>query len=263
MINDNIVLSVENLSKVYQLGTFDSKSFYADIKQRVSPIRANGDLSDKLVEEDRYGGYSSYIRALNNISFQVKAGEVLGILGSNGAGKSTLLKIISRVTAPTEGIVRIRGNVTSLLEVGAGFHSDFSGKENIFMNGSILGMSKGKVNEAYDEIVEFSGIERFVDTPVKRYSSGMYVRLAFAVASHLISDIVVIDEVLAVGDQTFRKKSLEKMAEIAQSGRTVLFVSHNMDNIRYLCDRSIWLNKGNLLIHGDTEHVVDRYLKKT
>jgi len=262
-MNANVVIRVENLSKVYRLGIINSKSFFSDVQHWWDLSRGRDGPLTKMREDENLDSSSKKIWALKDVSFEVAAGKVLGILGSNGAGKSTLLKIISRITAPTEGYVHIKGSVTSLLEVGAGFHQDFTGRENIFMNGSVLGMSKELIEDAYEEIVEFSGIERFVETPVKRYSSGMYVRLAFAVASHLISDIVVIDEVLAVGDQKFRKKSLEKMAEIAQSGRTVLFVSHNMDNIRYLCDRSIWLKKGKLIIHGDTEHVVGQYLKET
>jgi lipopolysaccharide transport system ATP-binding protein len=201
--------------------------------------------------------------ALRDVSFQVKQGEVVGIIGSNGAGKSTLLKLLSRITVPTEGRIRIDGRSSSLLEVGTGFHQELTGRENIFLNGAILGMTRAEITRKFDEIVEFSGIEEFLDTPVKRYSSGMYVRLAFAVAAHLEPEILIVDEVLAVGDAAFQKKCLGKMGSFAQSGRTVLFVSHNMEAIRTLCQRVVWLKDGRLHEDGKTDEIVEDYFNST
>jgi len=201
--------------------------------------------------------------ALQNVSLQIEEGEVVGIIGSNGAGKSTLLKILSRITIPTEGRIRIDGRCASLLEVGTGFHQDLTGRENIFLNGAILGMGRAEISRKFDEIVEFSGVEEFLDTPVKRYSSGMYVRLAFAVAAHLEPEILIVDEVLAVGDTAFQKKCLGKMQSIAQSGRTVLFVSHNADAVRNLCKRAIWLKGGQLQKDGGVEEVLRAYYEST
>lgn len=201
--------------------------------------------------------------ALKNVSLQIRRGETVGIIGSNGAGKSTLLKILSRITIPTEGRVRISGRTASLLEVGTGFHQELTGRENIFLNGAILGMTRAEISAKFDEIVEFSGVEEFLDTPVKRYSSGMYVRLAFAVAAHLEPEILIVDEVLAVGDAAFQKKCLGKMGSFAQSGRTVLFVSHNMEAIRALCQRCVWMKDGRLHEDGEAEEVVDAYFKGT
>ena len=199
--------------------------------------------------------------ALKNVSFEVKRGEVVGIIGRNGAGKSTLLKILSRITEPTEGRVRIKGRVASLLEVGTGFHPELTGRENIFLNGAILGMSRAEIREKFDEIVDFSGVEQFLDTPVKRYSSGMYVRLAFAVAAHLEPEILIVDEVLAVGDAAFQKKCLGKMKDVAKKdGRTVLFVSHNMAAVNNLCSKAIMLNNGRVIHEGQTSQVVDYYM---
>jgi lipopolysaccharide transport system ATP-binding protein len=197
--------------------------------------------------------------ALKDVSFQIKQGEVVGIIGSNGAGKSTLLKILSRITVPSEGRIRIDGRIASLLEVGTGFHQELTGRENIFLNGAILGMTRAEIIRKFDEIVEFSGIEEFLDTPVKRYSSGMYVRLAFAVAAHLEPEILIVDEVLAVGDAAFQKKCLGKMGSFARSGRTVLFVSHNMEAIRTLCQRGIWLKDGRLHKDGKVDEIVEDY----
>jgi lipopolysaccharide transport system ATP-binding protein len=260
MSTDNVVLAVEHLAKHYRLGSIGTTTFYADLQRWWADLRGRPDSFESVSLDGSHLDTDKSIWALKDISFKVRPGEVLGILGANGSGKSTLLKIISRVTAPTEGVVRIRGNVSSLLEVGTGFHQDFTGRENIYMSGSILGMSKAVIDSALDEIIEFSGIRAFIDTPVKRYSSGMYVRLAFSVAAHLTSEIVIVDEVLAVGDQEFRRKCLDKMAEIARSGRTVLFVSHNMENMRNLCDRSILLDHGRIVKHGDTKEVVKQYL---
>jgi lipopolysaccharide transport system ATP-binding protein len=201
--------------------------------------------------------------ALKNVSFQIKQGEVVGIIGRNGAGKSTLLKLLSRITVPTEGRIRIDGRIASLLEVGTGFHQELTGRENIFLNGAILGMTRAEIIRKFDEIVAFSEIEEFLDTPVKRYSSGMYVRLAFAVAAHLEPEILIVDEVLAVGDAAFQKKCLGKMGSFAQSGRTVLFVSHNMEAIRTLCQRSIWLKDGGLHRDGKADEVLEEYFNST
>jgi lipopolysaccharide transport system ATP-binding protein len=201
--------------------------------------------------------------ALKDVSLQIKQGEVVGIIGSNGAGKSTLLKILSRITVPTEGRIRIDGRVSSLLEVGTGFHQELTGRENIFLNGAILGMTRSEIIRKFDEIVEFSGVEEFLDTPVKRYSSGMYVRLAFAVAAHLEPEILIVDEVLAVGDTAFQKKCLGKMGSFAQSGRTVLFVSHNMEAIRTLCQRVAWLKSGRLHKDGKADEIVEDYFNST
>ncbi len=200
--------------------------------------------------------------ALKNVSFKIKQGEVVGIIGKNGAGKSTLLKVLSRITAPTEGEVIYRGKVASLLEVGTGFHGELSGRENIFLNGSILGMSKFEVEHRLEDIIKFAGVEKFLDTPVKRYSSGMYVRLAFAVAAHMDPDILIVDEVLAVGDADFQKKCLNKLGDAAKTGRTILFVSHNMNSIRTLCNRVICVKDGEIVGDGDPNQVIGEYLKK-
>jgi lipopolysaccharide transport system ATP-binding protein len=199
--------------------------------------------------------------ALRNISLEVKEGEILGIIGRNGAGKSTLLKILSRVTGPTEGEVRLRGRVASLLEVGTGFHPELTGRENVFLNGAVLGMTKSEIRRKFDEIVDFAGIDQFIDTPVKRYSSGMYVRLAFGVAAHLDPEILILDEVLAVGDAVFQKKCLGKMGSVAREGRTVLFVSHNLAAVNSLCSRVILLNNGRQIMEGDARTVTERYLQ--
>src|SRR5208283_4319433 len=197
--------------------------------------------------------------ALRDVSFKIDQGEVVGIIGSNGAGKSTLLKILSRITIPTVGRIRIDGRSSSLLEVGTGFHAELTGRENIFLNGAILGMTRAEIVRKFDEIVEFSGIEEFLDTPVKRYSSGMYVRLAFAVAAHLEPEILIVDEVLSVGDAAFQKKCLGKMGSFAESGRTVLFVSHNMEAVRSLCQRAIWLKEGRVHQDGKVGEIIETY----
>ncbi|HET6992044.1 MAG TPA: ABC transporter ATP-binding protein, partial [Bacteroidia bacterium] len=199
--------------------------------------------------------------ALDDISFSIEAGERVGIIGRNGAGKSTLLKVLSRIVAPTKGRITLEGRIASLLEVGTGFHPELTGRENIFLNGSILGMSKSEISKKFDEIVDFAEVERFLDTPVKRYSSGMYVRLAFAVAAHLEPEILIVDEVLAVGDAAFQKKCLGRMREVASDGRTVLFVSHNMDAVQRLCNQGILLNKGKLVLQGDINSVTNKYLE--
>lgn len=223
------------------------------MKLDIAGFRGNGGGNGRYQDDDEH------VWALRDVSFDVQRGQVLGIIGRNGAGKSTLLKILSRVTAPTRGCVKVKGRIASLLEVGTGFHPELTGKENIFLNGAILGMSKAAIAANLDEIIAFSGCERYIDTPVKRYSSGMYVRLAFAVAAHLESDILIVDEVLAVGDAEFQKKCLGKMKDVAGHGRTVLFVSHNMGAVRVLCGESMLLERGSVVERGPTEHVIARY----
>jgi lipopolysaccharide transport system ATP-binding protein len=245
----NPVIRVENLSKRYRVGTFI----------------AYGRLSESIMNRVKrpFGGKRSdveWLLALNRINLDVHEGEVLGIIGRNGAGKTTLLKILSRITDPTEGTVRLQGRVGSLLEVGTGFHPELTGRENIYLNGAILGMKRTEIRQKFDPIVEFSEIERFLDTPVKRYSSGMYVRLAFAVSAHLEPDILIVDEVLAVGDAAFQAKCLGRMNAVAQEGRTVIFVSHNMGAITRLCTRVCWIDHGELAITGTATDVVGRYL---
>lgn len=205
-------------------------------------------------------GASDFVWALKDIDFEVSRGEVLGIIGKNGAGKSTLLKILSRVAAPTTGRLKMKGRIASLLEVGTGFHPDLSGRENIFLNGTILGMTKNEIKRSFDEIVEFSGVERYLDTPVKRYSSGMYVRLAFAVAAHLEPEILIVDEVLAVGDHEFQKRCMGKMKSVQGQGKTILFVSHNMSAIQTLCSRAIFIEHGKIVENGPTRLIIDKYM---
>jgi lipopolysaccharide transport system ATP-binding protein len=251
----DIAIRVENLSKCYRIG---QQQKYRTLRETLvdkfkSPIR-------KLCNPQHVNEANNIIWALKDISFDVKQGEVVGIIGRNGAGKSTLLKIISRITEPTEGNILMRGRVGSLLEVGTGFHQELTGRENIYLNGAILGMKRAEIARKFDEIVAFSEIEKFLDTPVKHYSSGMYVRLAFAVAAHLEPEILIVDEVLAVGDVEFQKKCLGKMNDVAHGGHTVLFVSHNMGAINTLCEKSIWLNKGRITGIGEVEDIVSSYL---
>jgi lipopolysaccharide transport system ATP-binding protein len=257
------VIKVENLSKAYQLGQFGTKTISGDVQRwwmtrilgKEDPFLKIGEANDRSVK-----GKSNMVWSLKDINFEVQQGEALGIIGKNGAGKSTLLKILSRVTAPTTGRVRMKGMVASLLEVGTGFHPELSGRENIFLNGTILGMRKIEIQKRLDEIVDFAGIERYLDTPVKRYSSGMYVRLAFAVAAHLDAEILVVDEVLAVGDAQFQKKCIGKMGEISKGeGRTILFVSHNMVSVRNLCKKGVFLENGIIKNQGDITSIVDDY----
>ena len=251
-------ISIQNVSKAYRLGVIghgtlreDLQSWWAKVRGKEDPNRIIG--SKEAIEGDT-------LWALRDVSFDVEQGSVWGIIGANGAGKSTLLKILSRVTAPTGGQIKVRGRVASLLEVGTGFHPELTGRENIFLNGAILGMTKAEVKEKFDEIVAFSEIEKFIDTPVKRYSSGMYVRLAFAVAAHLDPEILVVDEVLAVGDAAFQKKCLGKMGAVAKEGRTVLFVSHNMGAVRNLCQQGVVLRSGRVACLGRANDAVDFYL---
>lgn len=255
---EDIAVRVENLGKLYRLGQRESYNTLCEAATNAAlfPFRKISHSNVKPNED-------KHLWALRNVSFEVKRGEVVGIIGPNGSGKSTLLKILSRITIPTEGHARIRGRVGSLLEVGTGFHPELTGRENIYLSGSILGMQSSEIKRKFEDIVNFSEIEKFIDTPVKRYSSGMYIRLAFAVAAHLDPEILVVDEVLAVGDAAFQKKCLGKMGSVSKEGRTVLFVSHNMTAIRNLCKRTIWLDKGTILQDGSTYAVTEAYLQKS
>ena len=258
----DVVIKVENLSKQYRLGNVGTGTIAHDLNRFWHKMRGNEDPYLKIGEENDRAvkGNSEYIWALKDINFEVKQGEVLGIIGRNGAGKSTLLKILSRTTTPTTGSIKIKGRVASLLEVGTGFHPELSGRENIFLNGAILGMTKQEIKSKFDEIVDFSGVERYIDTPVKRYSSGMYVRLAFGVAAHLEPEILIVDEVLAVGDAEFQKKALGKMKDVStKEGRTVLFVSHNMTAIQNLCKTAILLSNGTIKEMGETGNIISKY----
>ena len=265
-------IKVENISKVYRIGFKEviQDSIGATLFQFIkSPLQNYRRYRSLYKFDDIYHNtdskskddYSDVLWALRDVSFEVRKGDVLGIIGSNGAGKSTLLKILSKITCPTNGYAEIYGRVSSLLEVGTGFHRELTGRENIYLNGTILGMSKKEVDQKFDEIVEFSGVEKFIDTPVKRYSSGMTVRLAFAVAAHLEPEILIIDEVLAVGDAAFQKKCLQKMEDVGREGRTVIFVSHNMQAVTRLCDRVILLDSGKVIEDGPSFEVVRSYLK--
>ncbi len=260
MSNSNIVISVKNISKRYRLGTYEkADTFAGQIKNAITyPLRnlkRISRLSSFKGEED-----DTIFWALKDINFEVKKGEVLGIIGHNGAGKSTLLKILSRITPPSQGEIEIKGRVSSLLEVGTGFHPELSGRDNIYMNGTILGMTKKEIDSKLNEIIDFAGVHKHIDTPVKFYSSGMKVRLGFSVAAHLEPEILIIDEVLAVGDAEFQKRCLGKMEDISGQGRTVLFVSHNMNAVKSLCPKAILLKNGNLLSSGPSDIIVDEYL---
>jgi len=255
----DIVIQVENISKYYRLGLVGTTTLEDDLHRAWAKLRGKPDPTLKIGQEENNGD-DDHIWALRDISFEVKQSEILGIIGRNGAGKSTLLKILSRVTAPTSGECRVKGRIASLLEVGTGFHPELTGRENIFLNGAILGMTKDEIRKKFDEIVAFSEVGKFIDTPVKRYSSGMYVRLAFAVAAHLDPEILIVDEVLAVGDAQFQKKCLGKMREVGKEGRTVLFVSHNMGAINNLCSRALLLEKGRLVLDSTAEETTDKYL---
>ncbi|MBS4059943.1 MAG: ABC transporter ATP-binding protein [Bacteroidetes bacterium] len=258
------VIRVENLSKSYRLGQISGGMLSEDINRWWARLRGLPDPYLKIGQEDYVNRHGEHILALKDVSFTVNPGEVLGIIGRNGAGKSTLLKILSRVTAPTSGTIKVKGRIASLLEVGTGFHPELTGRENIFLNGAILGMDRKEVLRKFDEIVAFSEVEKFIDTPVKRYSSGMYVRLAFAVAAHLESEILIVDEVLAVGDAGFQKKCFEKMDNVSkEEGRTILFVSHNIGAIRGLCKMGVWLDAGKTVSAGPILTVADQYLGST
>ena len=252
------VIKIENLRKQYKLGAIGGQTLNAELQSWWARKRGKEDPNLKIGED--YSKYGETFYALDGINLEIKKGEAVGIIGGNGAGKSTLLKILSRVTAPTEGDVWINGRVASMLEVGTGFHAEMTGRENVYMNGAILGMSKKEVDEKIESIIDFSECRQFIDTPVKRYSSGMYVKLAFAVASHLDAEIMIMDEVLAVGDMRFQKKCLGKMGDDAQGGKTVLYVSHNMATIRNLCTRCVVLQKGKVVYDGDVEKAIAIYM---
>ena len=253
------IISVEHICKEYQLGVIGSTTLRRELQSRLAVLRGKEDPNRKIEGPDKRAGGGARFLALDDVNFEVREGDALGVIGRNGAGKSTMLKLISRVTAPTSGIIRIKGRVASLLEIGTGFHPELTGRENMFLNGAILGMSKAETASKMDEIIAFSEIENFIDTPVKRYSSGMYVKLAFAVAAHLDPDILICDEVLAVGDTTFQHKCIAKMAEVAQNGSAVLCVSHNMRTVQQLCTRAIYLDKGRLTYDGDVDPAISLY----
>ena len=257
----NPIIKVNNLSKRYRIGAKEQgyKTFREAIMEGITaPVRNLAKL--RSLTRFKSGREEDMVWALKNVSFEVNEGELLGIIGRNGAGKTTILKVLSRITEPTTGSIGIHGRISSLLEVGTGFHPELTGRENIFLNGAILGMRRREIERKFDEIINFSEIEKFIDTPVKRYSSGMYVRLAFAVAAHLEPEILLVDEVLAVGDIAFQKKCLGRMGEVAKGGRTVLFVSHNMETIQKLCTRAILLHEGTVVMEGSTDEVISKYL---
>jgi lipopolysaccharide transport system ATP-binding protein len=257
------VIKVENLGKLYRLGevgtgtlSHDLNRWWAKLRGKEDPFAKVGEANDRTKK-----GVSDYVWALNDINFEVEKGQVVGIIGKNGAGKSTLLKILSKVTKPTKGNVSIRGRIASLLEVGTGFHPELTGRENIYLNGAILGMTKQEIRSKFDAIVDFSGVERYIDTPVKRYSSGMYVRLAFAVAAYLEPEILIVDEVLAVGDAEFQKKCLGRMQEVSvNDGRTILFVSHQLGMVRALCNKGLVISNGNIVFNGTSGSAIDYYV---
>lgn len=261
----DVAIKVENLGKLYRLGEIgtgtlghDLNRVWARLRGKEDPFATVGETNDRTKKGD-----SDFVWSLKDVSFEVKKGEVLGIIGRNGAGKSTLLKILSKVTAPTTGKIKVNGRIASLLEVGTGFHPELTGRENIFLNGAILGMTKIEIRAKFDEIVDFSGVERYIDTPVKRYSSGMYVRLAFAVAAFLEPEILIVDEVLAVGDAEFQKKCLGRMKDVSvNDGRTVLFVSHNMEAVQNLCSKAIAMSRGSIVGSGSTFSVVNEYVSE-
>lgn len=259
----SIAIKVENLSKAYQIGKIGTGTISRDLERWVARVRGKGDPFLKIGEtnDQRIKSSSDMVWSLKDINFEIEQGDAVGIIGRNGAGKSTLLKILSRVTSPTKGKISGRGRIASLLEVGTGFHPELSGRENIFLNGAILGMRKKEIQRKLEEIVDFAGVERYLDTPVKRYSSGMYVRLAFAVAAHLESEILIVDEVLAVGDAEFQKKCLGKMNDVSKGeGRTVLFVSHNMEAIQKLCREAILLKDGMLISKENSSALISNYI---
>ena len=261
----DIVIKAENISKQYRIGLVgtgtvrdDMKRWWYNVRGKEDPFLKIGEVNNRTTK-----GISDYVWSLRDINFDIKQGDTVGIIGRNGAGKSTLLKILSQVTQPTTGKIYTKGRIASLLEVGTGFHPEMTGRENVYLNGAILGMRKHEITRKFDEIVDFSGVERYIDTPVKRYSSGMYVRLAFAVAAYLESEILIVDEVLAVGDAEFQKKCLGKMGDVSKGeGRTILFVSHNMASIQNLCNKAIYLEQGEVVKEGPTADIINLYLSK-
>lgn len=257
------VIKTEHLSKQYRLGTIGTGNLYSDLTRwwyrlrgKEDPFLVIGETNDQAVK-----GNSEFVWALRDINFEVQQGDLVGLIGKNGSGKSTLLKLLSKITAPTTGVIKLRGRVASMLEVGTGFHPELTGRENVFLNGTIMGMTRKEVEDKFDKIVEFAGVARYIDTPIKRYSSGMSVRLAFSVAAHLDPEILLVDEVLAVGDAEFQQKCLGKMSAVSKEGRTIIFVSHNLGSIRRLCNRGLVLNKGHLVFDGDVNQAVDTYLE--
>lgn len=257
--NRELAIKLTGVKKRYKLGAVGGATLQEDLQSWWAKVRGKPDPNMPIGQDERLVGKS--FMALNGINLEVYKGEAIGIIGGNGAGKSTMLKILSRVTAPTEGKAQIWGRIASMLEVGTGFHGELTGRENVYMNGAILGMTKAEIDAKMEDIIDFSEVREFIDTPVKRYSSGMYVKLAFSVAAHLDSEIMIMDEVLAVGDMAFQKKCLDKMRDVAKKeGRTVLYVSHNMNTIRQLCDRCIVLEKGKLVFSGDVESSISKYL---
>lgn len=254
------IIESSQLSKEFRIRE-SSRSSYVSLREKLaSKFELISSFTDRGINSQSGSSEFSKFKALDNVSFSIEPGEKVGIIGRNGAGKSTLLKVLSRITYPSSGEVVLRGRVASLLEVGTGFHPELSGRENIYLNGAILGMSRKEIKQRFDDIVDFSEVSRFLDTPVKRYSSGMYVRLAFSVAAHLDQEVLIIDEVLAVGDAAFQEKCLEKMSSVSKSGKTVIFVSHNMGAIAELCDRAILLDKGSILYDGDPDSAIRQYL---
>ena len=254
------MIEIDNIKKTYRLGTIGGGTLKGDIQSWWARLRHKDDPNLRI--GDKAYKKNERFTALDGISFDVKKGETIALIGRNGAGKSTLLKLLSRVTAPTEGEIRIKGKISSMLEVGTGFHPELTGRENIYLNGAILGMNRKEVDERIEDIIEFSECRQFIDTPVKRYSSGMFVKLAFSVAAHLKSDIMLMDEVLAVGDMAFQKKCIDKMVSVAKDeGKTIIYVSHNMQTIRQLCSRCIVLEKGRVVFNGDVEDAINVYLK--
>lgn len=266
----DVALKVENLYKRYRLGSVDRQAFKEDVISWWAKMRGKPDPYEQYItsnelanikdSEDLKKLKARYVWALQDINFEIKQGEIVGVIGKNGAGKSTLLKILSKTTTPTKGQVKINGRIASLLEVGTGFHGELTGKENIYLNGAILGMNRHEIKKHLDEIIDFAGIDAYIDTPVKRYSSGMYVRLAFAVGAHLLSDILIVDEVLAVGDAEFQKKCIGKMQDVSKGeGKTVLFVSHNMGTISKLCNSGVLLKNGNIQLIGNIQKIIQNY----
>ena len=257
----DLIAKIENVSKEYRLGAIGGTTLKEELQRFFAKIRRKEDPTTVIGQERMSKG--GKFMALSDISFEARKGEAIGIIGHNGAGKSTLLKLITRVTAPSKGTIYLNGRVASMLEVGTGFHPELTGRENIYVNGAILGMTKKEIDSKIEQIIDFSECRQFIDTPVKRYSSGMYVKLAFSVAAHLDSEILIMDEVLAVGDVAFQNKCIQKMKSVAQSGRTIFYVSHNMSTIRALCNRCVVLNKGKVDYIGDVEEAIQHYVKAT
>lgn len=256
---DEIMLKIDNVKKEYKLGVIGGTTIKEELQRKIAKLRHKEDPTKKIGAKEYKAGET--FMALNGVSFEVKHGERIGLIGHNGAGKSTLLKLISRITAPTEGAIYLNGRIASMLEVGTGFHPELTGRENVYMNGAILGMTKKEIDAKMERIIEFSEVRQFIDTPVKRYSSGMYVKLAFSVAAHLDSEIIIMDEVLAVGDMAFQQKCINKMRDVSlEEGRTIIYVSHNMNTIRQLCDRVVVLDHGKVVFNGDVEEGIGVYM---